>query len=206
LKNFILSYLFYKISINYEEKYDLNIIIIIAIGSIAAVGGTTVYYKIIRPTQTKRVSKKDKFKNKKSNLTKISSKQLISSETLKNKYGNVPFTISSDLSETNELLTKIDKLDILPIERTLLMEELSQLPAPERKELLKRLLAESAELNQKKFINNLLNEIQELEKTGKLSDTLKKIEIVLEIADIEGYQVIFEKLLQKYKELQKKTN
>ncbi|MHA1309484.1 MAG: hypothetical protein ACTSQO_01030 [Candidatus Helarchaeota archaeon] len=165
-----------------------------------------MYYKIIRPTQTKRVSKKDKFKNKKSNLTKISSKQLISSETLKNKYGNVPFTISSDLSETNELLTKIDKLDILPIERTLLMEELSQLPAPERKELLKRLLAESAELNQKKFINNLLNEIQELEKTGKLSDTLKKIEIVLEIADIEGYQVIFEKLLQKYKELQKKTN
>jgi len=45
-----------------------------------------------------------------------------------------------------------------------------------------------------------------LEKSGKLSDALKKLEIVLEITDLESYQVVFEKLLQKYKELQKKNN
>jgi len=154
LKNFILSYLFYKISINYEEKYDLNIIIIIAIGSIAAVGGTTVYYKIIRPTQTKRVSKKDKFKKEKRDQTKIPSKRVISSETLKNKYGNASFTILSDPDEMNELLTKIEQLDMLPKEKNLLLEELNLLSSSDRKELLNELLAEPSELNKEIIIKN----------------------------------------------------
>ncbi|MHA1309483.1 MAG: hypothetical protein ACTSQO_01025 [Candidatus Helarchaeota archaeon] len=53
-------------------------------------------------------------------------------------------------------------------------------------------------------INKLVKEFQDLERSGKLEEALEKLDKILDISEEQDYQVLYKKLLQKYRELQRK--
>ena len=76
----------------------------------------------------------------------------------------------------------------------------------ERNEIFTKIINEKPLNVQKISINNLINQFESLEKAGKWNEALEVLESILDVAESQGYQTIFENLLKKYESIRQKIN
>ncbi|MHA1311065.1 MAG: hypothetical protein ACTSWR_11880 [Candidatus Helarchaeota archaeon] len=114
------------------------------------------------------------------------------------------YTINKSLEEFSEIKNRINELNVSDVYKQLMFEEFQRVPKEKSLAILKKII-EDEPLNIKKIkINELIRQFDELYTAQNWNEAIKLLEIILELAIKEYYEIIFDKLYLKYEKLKLK--
>ena len=114
------------------------------------------------------------------------------------------YTINKSLEEFSEIKNRINELNVSDVYKQLMFEEFQRVPKEKSLAILKKII-EDEPLNIKKIkINELIRQFDELYTAQNWNEAIKLLEIILELAIKEYYEIIFDKLYLKYEKIKLK--
>jgi len=194
-------------TINYPPP-DNNLIIIIIIiivvgGSIAA--GTTFYYvKLRTPLSSKKTKSSELSSEHQNNLWKKTSTPSFDPNILKEKYDDTPFIFKDSLEIHPDILLALDQIPFSDDQKSSIIDELKRLSYSDQNALIKKIIYENYIPAHNIDLNSLISKFNSLIDSNKLSEALTFVEIILEVAEIQGNQSIFDKFYEIYLKFFKK--
>ncbi|TFF89010.1 MAG: hypothetical protein EU549_01995 [Promethearchaeota archaeon] len=122
-------------------------------------------------------------------------------EEFEKRFKDVTLTLYKHKLEMQQIKNKVSRLNISNMEKNKLIEDLNGLHPKKREKILEKIVNQSPQNVRKIKIDGLISEFENLERSEKWEGALEKLELILELAEIEGYQIIFNKLLSKYQKI-----
>ncbi|MBD3230878.1 MAG: hypothetical protein GF329_22055 [Candidatus Lokiarchaeota archaeon] len=123
-----------------------------------------------------------------------------------NRFKRVTLTLYKDEIEMEQIKRRVSRLKFAEIDKNRLLKDLNGLLPEKRKKLLDKIINQPPQNIRKIKIDGLISDFEELEDSENWKGALEKLELILELAEIEGYQIIFNKLLSKYEKIQSKID
>ncbi|NVM53829.1 MAG: Ig-like domain-containing protein [Candidatus Helarchaeota archaeon] len=177
-----------------EEPNLFLILVIVAVGAIAAAAVTTYVVKYRRRPASEWKTKSKLAKPKQP----MSSKRVtpVSSEPQAPTY-----TLAEDSEGMFEVSDKLTQLPLTEAQRQELAIDLQGLPSAERVPILDAVIGPISVTEAEFQLNNLMKEIENLEKQENWTKLLAKLDKGVELAEFVGDQAIFTQLLTKIDEI-----